>query len=445
MPRHAPVGRPAEHASADPADVGTVAHAQDSAAEAGAALDRAGQAAEHAADRADEAQEQVEQAKSAAVEAGLPEDALLLDEQERRVAAGATEDQPFGTRGASGRRGPLRNGFVVTVGALLAVALGYAVVAIRHQLVLLLISLFVAIGLDPAVRFLERRGARRSVAVAAVSLVAFGLLVAFLASIAAPLSKEVTALIDAAPGYLQQLQDRSSTLGRLNAQLHLTERAQALANDKLGTHTAGNLLTVGGAVASTVFDTVIVLVLIVYFLADLPRITAAVYRLAPRHRRPRVGLLGDAIVARVGGYVLGNVATSVIAFVFTYIALALLSVPYALVLAVVVGVLDLVPLVGSSIGGAIAAVVALSANSVTTAVAVVVFTLVYRLVADYAINPVVLRRTVDVSPLVTIIAVVIGGGLMGVVGALVAVPAAAAVQLLLEEVVYPLRDEQVTP
>ena len=93
-------------------------------------------------------------------------------------------------------------------------------------------------------------------------------------------------------------------------------------------------------------------------------------------------------------------------------------------LAIVVGVLDLVPLIGSTIGGAIAALVALSTSATTAAIVVVVFTFVYRLVADYAINPVVLRRTVDVSPLVTVIAVVIGGGLLGVVGALVAVPAA---------------------
>jgi predicted PurR-regulated permease PerM len=295
------------------------------------------------------------------------------------------------------------------------------------------------------VTFLMRRGMGRAWAVALVSVLGLALLGGFLASIAAPLSREVTALVDAFPGYLQDLQDRSSTLGRLNEQLHLTERAQALASEGIGTQTAGDLLEVGSRVATGIFDAVIVLVLIIYFLADLPRITAAVYRLVPRHRRPRVGLLGDAILARVGGYVLGNVATSIIATVCTLIALSLLRVPYALVLAVLVGVLDLVPLVGSTIGGAIAALVALGAVGVAESITVVVFTIVYRLVADYAINPVVLRRTVDVSPLVTVIAVVIGGGLLGVVGALVAVPAAAAVQLLLTEVVYPKRDAQVVP
>jgi predicted PurR-regulated permease PerM len=155
--------------------------------------------------------------------------------------------------------------------------------------------------------------------------------------------------------------------------------------------------------------------------------------------------LGDEIITRVGGYVLGNVATSMITFAFTWPALLILGVPDALVLAVVAGVLDLVPLVGSTIAGLAAALVALGAKGVSTAVAVIVFTLLYRLLADYVINPPVMRRTVSVSPLVTVIAVIIGGGMLGVVGALVAVPAAAAVQLLLTEVVYTARDEQTLP
>lgn len=399
--------------------------------------------------RVDEAVEaasrQLEADADAALGAGLPAEALLLDQQARRVAAGATREQPYGTPGAAGRRGPVRTGFSLTTGGLLAVLVAYGLVTVGHQLLLLLVSLFVAIGLDPAVRFGVRRGLSRKVAVALVSLVSLGLLVAFVASLAAPLGREISALINATPGYLQQLQDGSSALGRINAQLHLTERAQALATDGLGNGTASSLFEVGSAVAAGIFDTVIVLVLIVYFLADLPRITAAVYRLAPHHRRPRVVLLGDAIVARVGGYVLGNVTTSVIAFFFSYIVFIVLHLPYALVLAVLVGVLDLVPLVGSTIGGAVAALVALATQGTATAVIVIVFTLVYRLVADYLINPVVLRRTVDVSPLVTVVAVVIGGGLLGIVGALVAVPAAAAVQLLMTEVLYPQRDEQLAP
>lgn len=187
------------------------------------------------------------------------------------------------------------------------------------------------------------------------------------------------------------------------------------------------------------------LVLVIYFLADLTKIKNAVYRLAPKHRRPRVGLLGDEIIARVGGYVLGNVLTSLVAIVGNYVVLLLLGVPYALVLSILVGILDLVPLVGSTIGGAIVALVALATVSGTAALITIGYHVVYRLLEDYWLNPRVLRKTVDVSPVVTVIAVLVGGALLGITGALLAVPTAAAIQLVLVEVVYPLRDTEEVP
>jgi len=141
--------------------------------------------------------------------------------------------------------------------------------------------------------------------------------------------------------------------------------------------------------------------------------------------------------------VLGNVATSVVAIVTSYILLLILGVPYALVLSVLTGILDLIPLVGSSVAGVIVALVALATVSPTASLITVVFHVIYRVFEDYLLNPRVLRRTVDVSPLVTIVAVILGGALLGIVGALVAVPAAAAVQLILTEVVYPVRDRAV--
>ena len=129
------------------------------------------------------------------------------------------------------------------------------------------------------------------------------------------------------------------------------------------------------------------------------------------------------------------------AVITSYVLLLILGVPYALVLSVLTGVLDLVPLVGSSIAGVLVALVALATVSPTAALITVAFHVVYRLFEDYLLNPRVLRKTVDVSPLVTIVAVILGGSLLGIVGALIAVPAAAAVQLVLVEVVYPARDQ----
>ena len=111
-----------------------------------------------------------------------------------------------------------------------------------------------------------------------------------------------------------------------------------------------------------------------------------------------------------------------------------------MVLSVLTGILDLIPLVGSSIAGVIVALVALATVSPTASLITVVFHVIYRVFEDYLLNPRVLRRTVDVSPLVTIVAVILGGALLGIVGALVAVSAAAAVQLVMTEVVYPARD-----
>lgn len=160
--------------------------------------------------------------------------------------------------------------------------------------------------------------------------------------------------------------------------------------------------------------------LTVYFLAEFPNIKRFLYRPAPLDRHPRAGLLGDEIIARTGSYILGNLFTSLTAVISQYVILRILGVPFALVLSIFVGLLDLVPLVGSTIAGAFVTLVTLAAVSLSAAVINIVFTLIYRLVEDYLINPRVLKRTVDVRPVVTIVAVLLGGTLFGIVGALIA-------------------------
>ena len=384
---------------------------------------------------------QSREAELAAIAVAEQADELLLDEDARRMAAQVSEEQPFGLPGRPGsRRTPFRWGFTVTAGGLLALLVGRALVTVEHELLLILIAAFVAIGLDPAVRFLVDRGMRRSYAVAVIALGFLGVVGGFVAAAVPPLVKEAGQLSKKGPGYLQQLNDKHSLLGRLNLHYHVADRIKAQAAGGGALNAAGGVLRAGTIVLSVTFEVVIVLVLIIYFLADLTKIKNAVYRLAPKHRRPRVGLLGDEVISRVGGYVLGNVLTSIVAIIGNYVVLLALHVPYALVLSILVGILDLVPLVGSSVGGAIVALVALATVSGTAAIITVVYHVIYRLFEDYVLNPRVLRKTVDVSPVVTVIAVLIGGALLGITGALIAVPAAAAIQLVLQEVVYPQRD-----
>lgn len=338
------------------------------------------------------------------------------------------------------QRSLVRVGFTITFGGLLALALVAAVVALEHVLVMITIAAFLATGLEPVVNWLDRHGVRRAVAVLVVSVVGLGAIAAFMAAAVPPIVDEATRLIQDAPGYVQQLQDKHTTLGHLNTEFHIQERLQAAADSTLSLGSVGGLLSFGTAVVSFTFEVVLVLVLTAYFLADFDRIKRLLYHLVPLPHRPRVEFLGDRILARTGGYILGNVFTSLIALSCQYVVLRLLGVPYAFLLAVFVGVLDLVPLVGSTLAGILVSIVTFATVSTTAGIINVIFTIVYRLVEDYAIIPRVLRRTVDVRPVVTIIAVLLGGSLFGMVGALLAVPLAAAVQLLLTEVVFPLTD-----
>jgi predicted PurR-regulated permease PerM len=430
---------------ADTAAHETAAKVDAAAAEVPAPATReAADVAHGAEEAADEALVQAEAAEAAALAAAEESDDLLLEKEAREVAAQVSEEQPFGLPGRKGdRNSPFRWGFMVAAGALVALVLGQALATVEHQILLVLIAAFIAIGLDPAVRFLVARGMRRSVAVGVIVCSFLAAVAGFVAAAIPPLVEQGSQLSDKAPTYLQQLNDEHSFLGRLNLQYHVADHLKEQVSGQ--GISAGGVLHAGTVVLSATFETVIVLVLVIYFLADLTNIKNAVYRLAPKHRRPRVGLLGDEIIVRVGGYVLGNVLTSLVAIVGNYIVLLILDVPYALVLSILVGVLDLVPLVGSTIGGAIVALVALATVSSAVALITIGYHVLYRLVEDYWLIPKVMRKTVDVSPMVTIIAVLIGGALLGITGAVLAVPVAAAVQLLLVEVLYPQRDAEAAP
>ncbi|MFZ3303221.1 MAG: AI-2E family transporter [Mycobacterium sp.] len=200
------------------------------------------------------------------------------------------------------------------------------------------------------------------------------------------------------------------------------------------------VVSAGTALFGALADSLIVIVLTVYFLVDMPRIRATLYRLLPATRRPRAILIGDEVFAKVGAYVLGNVLISVITGVATFIWLIVFDVPYPLLLAIFVAVLDLVPIVGSTIAGVVIAAVALTV-SFPVCIATIAFFIVFRLLEDYLLVPRIIGRAVKVPGLITVVAVLIGGALLGIVGALVAIPIAAALQLLTQEVLYPRFDE----
>ncbi|GAA3434049.1 AI-2E family transporter [Kutzneria kofuensis] len=368
---------------------------------------------------------------------GQPHD----DEREGPVADAEAEaaqisesDQPLGTIGARfDRRSPFLVGMAAAAGVAVTYGLVLVVAGLREVLILVGLALFIAIGLEPLVSWLVARRLPRWLAVAAVFVAAVGAVGGFLTAAIPVVVAQATQVVAKVPDYLRQAQDHNSWLGQLNDRLHLQ---QAVENSLSG---GASLLNAGAVVFGALADLGILVVLTVYFVADLPRIRTALYRLVPNSRRPRAILIGDEICVKVGGYVLGNLLISVIAGVLTLAWSLAFGVPYAVLLAIAVAVLDLIPVVGSVIGGVLVSLVALTV-SVPVCLATIGFVLVYRFAEDYLLVPKIIGGAVKVPALVTVVAVLLGGALLGVVGALVAIPIAAAALLLANEVLYPRLD-----
>jgi predicted PurR-regulated permease PerM len=334
-------------------------------------------------------------------------------------------------------RTAFRIGFMATLGGLLAYGLVHAIAATKSVLILLLVSAFLAIGLNPAVEALQRRARlSRSRAVGVVLAVVLLLFVLFLLAIVPPVVHQTQQLVDKGPDYLDQLL-RNRTVRRLDAQSHVIAKAKAaLKSPTLAANVFGGVLGVGKAVFGAVFSTITVLTLTLYFMASLPAMKRAAYRAVPRSRRERVALLADDILERIGGYVAGALTIALCAGVSSFLVLLICGVPSPVALALVVMVTDLVPVIGATIGAVIVSSVAF-AHDLKAGLVIAAFYLVYQQFENYILYPRIMKRSVDVSPAVTIVAVLLGGSFMGIIGALLAIPTAAAVQLVMIEVVLP--------
>ena len=420
----------------------------------GEVLDQAGasaQDAERARRSAEQAEAGAQQAESGAREAGAaavsaaslvaPPDDPVLETAVRQIEARVDDDNPFGRPGRPlAPRSPFRVAFSAALGVAVAYGLVRALISVQSVLVLLLTAAFLAIGLNPAVEALERRSMRRSFAVTVVLLAVLLFFVGFGFAVVPPIVEQAQAFVEAAPDYVRRLRD-NGRIASLDERFGLLERAQDLVDDpeRIGLGAAGGVLGVGRAVFGFFASTLVVFIVTLYFLSNLPSIKAQAYRLVPRSRRARVGLLTDEILTRVGGYVAGAVSIAALNAGLTYCLLTILGIDYAVALSMVVFLTGLVPLIGATIGAAILTAIALF-SSVRDGVVIAVWFVIYQQIENYLLYPRIMQRSVDVSPAATVVAVLIGGALLGVLGALLAIPIAAAVQLVLAEVVAPRQD-----
>ncbi|MEU8267754.1 AI-2E family transporter [Sphaerisporangium sp. NPDC049002] len=353
-------------------------------------------------------------------------------------SAGHGEDAalPYGVPGKPLARGPFLWGLTAALGVLTAWALAQALISSRSVIVLIVVAAFLAVGLNPVVEALQRRGMNRRWAISIVFLGVIALFVLFGLAIVPPVSQESSDFVRAVPGYVQSLM-ANPTIKQLDADYQILANIQTyITSGGLGATVAGGILGAGAVVLDAFFSGFTLLVLTLYFLGSLPVIKEYLLLLVPASRRPRTRAIGDEILSGIGGYVAGNVLISVIAGGLSWLFLTIAGAKYALALALVVAVTDLIPLVGATVGAVLVSAVGFL-QSGTLGIACVIFFVVYQQVENYVIYPRVMSRSVDVAPAVSVIAALFGGALLGAVGALLAIPVAAAVALIVREVVLP--------
>lgn len=348
---------------------------------------------------------------------------------------------PYGVLGKPmNRQSPFYIGFFGATGAVIALGLWHALGRLTTTLTLLVVALFLTLALNPLVEALVKRGRRRSTSVA---LVFVGLLVVFAilgAVVIPPVVQQATELTKAAPDYFTHLAD-NRWVKQLDKDYGVVGKVQEEVTKKVQdpnflSSVFGGVLGAGRAVATGVFQGLTVLILTLYFLSSLPRVKQSAYDMVPSTRRPRVISLSEEIMRRVGSYAIGQVAIAAVNALMSWVMMTIVGIPYAAVLAVAVGFLGLVPMVGASLGAVVVCSVAFF-DEPRKAVIALVYYVVYQQLENYLVAPRIMQRTVSVPGAVTVVAALAGGTLLGMLGALLAIPFAAGLLLLYEEVLLP--------
>jgi predicted PurR-regulated permease PerM len=317
---------------------------------------------------------------------------------------------------------------VAVIGAL------YFAYLIREVIGLFIIAVFFAIAIAPAVNWLDHRKIPRSLAILLVYLAGAASIFGIGLLIVPPLVNGVEDLSNDLPGYVDDLRHNESFRDYDN-RYHITEKLKTQAEElpgKLG-DAAGTLRDVTVGVFSRFVQLFSILVITFFLVKDGHRLLGFLYRQMPAERARRMQTIADDISDAIAGYVFGNFAISVLAGFVTYVTLRILDVPFALPLAILFAFFDLVPLVGATLGGILVGIVVAFVDFPVGLIVWAIVLILYQQIENNLIQPFVYGKAVELHPLIVIVAILIGGALLGVLGALVAIPAAAAVQAVVRD------------
>jgi len=341
-------------------------------------------------------------------------------------------------------RHPIYFGFMGTVGVGIALFLNYIMANTTQLLLWIVTALFIALGLDPVVRWLENRKVPRPLGIVMALVVLLGLVAIFFATLIPTIVDQTTQLVIKAPTWINDFLS-SDLFRQLDVQYHVLDTineqvAKFFQNAQTVGGVFGGAAVVASTIANALFGTLIVLVLSLYFLASLPSIKKWGYRLAPRSRRARVEELSEEITRSVGNYVIGQVCVAALNAAFAFIVMSILHVPFSVLLAFVVALLAFIPLVGGMLAAVVVIAVSLTVGWQSAVVYAICY-LAYLQFEAYFISPRIMQKAVAVPGAVAVISVIAGGSLLGVLGALIAIPTAAAVMLLVKEVFVVRQDK----
>jgi predicted PurR-regulated permease PerM len=323
----------------------------------------------------------------------------------------------------------------ITVTVVLTLGVLAAAWSVRQILILVLVAAVLAVGLDPAVQRLERWGVKRGWAVLIIFVSTLAFIGLFVYLVVPPLAREATQLADDIPGYVRKLRNSNGWIGNLERKYHLAEKLKDITKNlpHIASQSIGTILGITKSVAAFIFNLLTIGILTIYFMMSMPRTRRGVVSLfAPEHRERWAGVMDESL-AKVGGYVSGNIIISVIAGVMAFVAMIVIGVPFPAALAMWVAITDLIPAVGATLGAIVCVLVA-AFSGVGTAIVTAIYFILYQQLENYLIAPKVMKKAVDLSPAAVIVSTLAGGSLAGFAGALLALPIAAAIKVVIRDI-----------
>ncbi len=335
-------------------------------------------------------------------------------------------------------------GLLGGLGVLSALVIGSMVTTIANIITYVFASIFIALGLDPVVRFLGRRKIKRPLAITIVVVAVLGIFGTLIWSLAPTLVSQTAHFIRQAPGLLKGITELDWII-RLDNQFGgaikngLTSFGAFLGDSANWPTMLGGLVQVGLSIFNGFFAGLVIVVLSIYFMASLESFKNWLYKLISKSRRPQFVTISEQIFNSVGRYVMGQITIALINAFLAFIMMTIVGIPFSLLLAFVAFLLALIPLVGSVSSAILISLVALSISPVRALIAII-YCVVYLQVEAYLISPRIMQRAVDVPGAVVVVGALIGGTLLGVLGALVAIPVAASIILILRQVWIPRQE-----